>query len=119
MAWSTAGKVAAFVGALVGIGLAGGTIARAAARRAERGRKELPGVEDVLVDDGSFEWDESWVTWEVYRLSDDTFRVDYGSSMGEGSLCCYFSVDQAVLDLFDQLGAPVEPPPVEDEEMLT
>lgn len=115
MAWSTAGKVAAFVGALAGIGLAGGTIARAAERR----RKELPGVEDVLVDDGSFEWNESWVTWEVYRLSDDTFRIDYGSSAGEGSLCCYLSVDLAVLDLFEQLAVPVEPPAAGDEEMLT
>jgi hypothetical protein len=114
MAWSTAGKVAAFVGALVGIGLAGGMVARAAERR----RKELPGVEDELVDDGSLEWDESWVTWEVYRLPDNTFRVDYGSSTGEGSLCCYVSVDKALLDLFEKLGAPVTLPK-EYEEFLT
>lgn len=114
MAWSTAGKIAAFVGVLVGLGLAGGTIARAAERR----RKELPGVEDELVDDGSFEWDESWVTWEVFLLSDDTFRIDYGSNAGEGSRCCYSSVDEAVLDLFELLGAPV-PPPAGGEEMLT
>jgi len=102
MAWSTTAKVALFVGVLAGVGLAGGLLARAA------GRKGLVGAEDERVAEGEFEWDDSWVEWETYLLADGSFRVDYSSDTGEGSMCCYGSAEEAVDALFVRLGAPVD-----------